>query len=261
MSLRADARRVVSRLRRVRPPVTESVLAWCAGRADASCVTLRPQEVVVRRLPRTLDGAVDPRFVAIAGDRYVVPEKYLARIGGARLVGDTGLVVLPDGSFASEVTFAPAHLRDLPAYFTRLSKQVHPMDGAYFSLLSLWAHVPNYYHWLHDAMLRLHLAIDHLGEDVRFIVPAGLAPFQLETLRVLGIGADRLRPFTGEEPWELETLYFSAPTTSSGSNSPTALRWFRDACWSAYGLAPTRGSRRIFISRRNTRWRRIVNEA
>jgi capsular polysaccharide biosynthesis protein len=202
---------------------------------------------------------VDERFFTV-GTEYTVPERYLARIPGARLIGETGLVLLPDGAFTSEVTFTREHLVQQPAYLARLPRKAHRKRGDYFSLLSLWAHQPNYYHWIHDAMLRLHLLLPHLPNEIRFIVPPDLRPFQLDSLGLLGISPDRLCAYAGKELWELEALYFAPTASSAGSNSPAAIRWFRELAWSTYGFNPAAGTRRIYISRRRTRYRRIVNE-
>ncbi len=257
----ARSRQTFGGSRRVEPPVVESVKAWCGGRSDVECLTFRPAEVTYRQPPRTLEPSVDERFFKIAGSEYTIPEKYLARIPGARLIGEMGLVVLPDGSFASEVTFRKEHLVRQRPYFTPLPPKARRKNGNYFSLLSLWAHQPNYYHWIHDAVLRLHLILPHLPDDTHFIVPPNLRPFQTETLALLGIGPDRLCAYQGRDLWELEALYFAPPTTSSGGNSPAALKWYRELAWSAFDLTPRPGKRRIYISRRRTRYRRIVNEA
>ena len=245
---------------RVQPPVVESVKAWAEGQPAVECESIRLAETVSRREPRTIESSVDERFFEIAGAEYTIPEKYLARIPRARLVGKPGLVVLPDGAFASEVTFTREHLVHQPAYSTPLPRKVRQKPGNYFSLFSLWAHRYNYYHWIHDAMLRLHLILPRLPEDIQFIVPPNLRSFQLESLGLLGIAPDQLCSFSGQELWELEVLYFAPPTTRSGSNSPAALKWFRELAWSGLGLTPGTGTRRIYISRRRTQYRRIVNE-
>ena len=125
------------------------------------------------------------------------------------MIGDAGLVVLPDGAFSSELVFEPAQLVRQPAYNTPLPNAARKKDGSYFSLLYLWSDEHNYYHWIHDALLRLHLLLPHLPEDIRFLVQPDLRPFQLDSLAMLGIGTDRLCTFPGNECWELETLYFA----------------------------------------------------
>lgn len=246
--------------RRPRPPIVESVQAWCEARPDVACTSLRPSEVTVRNPPRTLEPAVDDRFFTVAGREYTVPERYLARVGAARLIGDAGLVVLPDGGFSSELVFDRAHLEQQPAYLAPLPRKARRQQGNYFSLLYLWSDEHNYYHWIHDALLRLHLILPHLPPDTRFLVQPNLSATQRDSLAMLGIGPERLVTFAGDELWELETLFFAPPAARSGSNSPAALAWFRDLAWSHFGLTPGTGSRRVYISRRHTRRRRVANE-
>ena len=251
---------IARRRSRGQAPVVELVKAWAETQPAVECESIRPAETTTRRAPRTIESSVDERFFEVAGAAYTIPEKYLARIPRARLVGKTGLVVLPDGAFASEVTFTRDHLVQQQPYLVPLSRKVREKPGNYFSLFSLWAHRYNYYHWIHDAMLRLHLVLPRLPKDVQFVVPPNLRSFQLESLGLLGISPDQLCEFSGQELWELETLYFAPPTARAGSNSPAALEWFREVAWSELGLTPGTPSRRIYISRRRTGYRRVVNE-
>jgi hypothetical protein len=244
---------------RVQPPVVESVKAWCQGQPDIDCQLVRPAERTTRQAPRTIEPVVDERFSRMT--QYTIPEKYVVRIPRARLIGETGLVVLPDGSFTSEVTFGTHHLVQQRAYFTPLPRKVLRKRGNFFSLLLLWANGDNYYHWVHDAILRLHLILPYLPRDIRFIVPPNLRSFQKDTLALLGVSTDQLCAFSGQDFWELEALYFAPPTAAPAANSPAALRWLREIAWAKYGVTPAPGKRRIYISRRQTRYRRLVNEA
>jgi hypothetical protein len=255
----AYTQQIGSTAARVQPPIAESVKTWCDGHAGYEYQTIRAPEITMRKLPKTIEPVVDDRFYKIAGAEYTVPEKYLARIPHARMIGDTGLIVLPDGAFGSETTFGPHHLIEQAAYATPLPAKARNKRGNYFSLISIWAHHPNYYHWVHDSLLRCHLILPLLPEDTRFIVPPKLRRFQLDSLALLGISPDRLCSFTGDQLWDLETLYFAPPNSSSASNVPATLKWFRELAWSKYALTPA-ASRRIYISRRNTQYRRIVNE-
>ena len=66
--------------------------------------------------------------------------------------------------------------------------------------------------------------------------------------------------FTGDEAWELETLYFAPPTTNSGSDRHDADQWVRDRILHGYGIGGGAAHRRIFFSRRNASERRLANE-
>jgi hypothetical protein len=251
--------------KRIQPPIVDTVKAWCETQTGYCCQVIHGPEVTRRRPPHTIEPTLDEHYFGIVGDwdrrEYTVPERYLAQIPRARLIGETGLVVMPDGAFTKETAFSEQILVGLPAYFTPLPRAARRKRGNYFSLLSMWTHLPNYYHWIHDAILGCYLVLPYLPDDVRFIVPAQLQDTKLDSLALLGITPDRLCRFPGDQLWELETLYFAPPSAYSVDNSPAAVRWLRDLAWSEYGVPSTSTRRRIYISRRNAQYRRIINES
>ena len=131
--------------------------------------------------------------------------------------------------------------------------------GDFYSLLILFARGHNYYHWVHDVVLRLHDIVDRLPLTARFVVPSHRRPFEDEYLSIAGVNAERLWEFDGGIV-QLENLYFSPPSALSGTDSPAAEIWLRDRALSTYGIALGPARRRVYITRRNARYRRIVNE-
>jgi capsular polysaccharide biosynthesis protein len=91
-------------------------------------------------------------------------------------------------------------------------------------------------------------------------VPEKLKPYQLETLRLLGIGERRLARFSGDEVWELETLFFTNKTADSGSHRREADEWLRDTFLDGYNITRGTERRRLFISRNGLQKRQVVNE-
>src|SRR5439155_4554097 len=80
-------------------PICDSVLDWCASHPSSGLLRLRPAFTVSRCPARTNELTLHAKFqVPLA---YTVPEKYLAVIPAARLLGPPGIVALPDGSFAA----------------------------------------------------------------------------------------------------------------------------------------------------------------
>ena len=254
------ARRADSVVRRRRPAVCENVEAWASTRPDSQYRIVLPPRRLTRNLPHTVEPAIHDAFL----DRQVAElrAKYLVRIDGARVVGANGLVVLPDGAHVADAVYGRPVLEDEPDYHAPRRRPVVRKDGSYFSLVVIWSNNRNYYHWMHDTLLRLHGVKEWLPEDVKYIVPKKhLAPFKLETLRLLGIEEKQLVYFTGDEIWETEALYHSCPTSNSGGSRPEPLRWLRDSIMGALEIAPTdSGRRKIYVSRKNTNRRRIVNE-
>ena len=105
-----------------------------------------------------------------------------------------------------------------------------------------------------------NLVIDQLPPETRFIVPENVAQFQYESLALLGIGRERLCCIPDDETWWLETLYYSPDSQHSGGGVPPVDRWFRERIYTQVGVTGQLPRRRVFISRRSMRSRRIVNE-
>ena len=229
----------------------DDVAGWVAQRDGSDPIVLFPPERITRRLPRTVEPAIDAAYL----DRQVADlrGRYLVTVDGARLVGPHGLVVLPDGSYAAESVYSREVLETEPDFAEPRRRRHTIQRGDYFSLVVNWSHAGNYYHWFHDTLTRLFGVIDALPPGTRFIVPADLRPFQAESLRVLGITGDQLVAFDGELVWELERLHFAPPVTSSGSDRREADVWLRDRILHGYEIDASVERRRIFVSRRDAR--------
>jgi len=241
---------------RRRGPVCERVSDWARDRGDAVEVVI-PPEHVDRRPPRTVDGEVPREYTSRMYSNFV--EKYLVAIDGASLVGPSALVVLPDGLPAVESVFGVKAYDPARGQLWPLGRRRVAKPGRYFSLVTHFAVTGGYYHWMHDAMQRLHCVLDRLPPDTRFVVPSGMRPFQRDSLAALGIGPDRTVEYTGTEEWTLGTLYFTNQTPSSGLHRGSADRWLRDELLRSFGLRLGEPHRRVYLSRANQR-RTIVNE-
>jgi hypothetical protein len=246
-------------VKRVSPPISYSVKDAVGAFPSSSCMVIRPASVFHRRPPRTIEPELHPKFVRPGS--YDIPERYLAKISGARLVGAPGLVVLPDGSFAAESIFGDkAHLEGEPAYSRPLPSKVVAQSGNYYSLVIQYALAGNYYHWIHDSLLKLYLVREHLPDDTKFIVPPELEPFQYDSLRALNIDKEQLSYFRGDECWDIESLYFSPPTTQSGADAPEADAWLREELLEYNDARSGSATRRLFVSRDRAKHRRLIND-
>lgn len=248
----------------------ESVLDWALAHPGTEYARIFPADEVVKTPPHTIEPEVHWKFVE--SPVFRINEKYVVRLDGAILeappnsrgASAPGLgcprLVLPDGSVSLESTQLHGEKRrPLPREAAR------PMPGDYFSLLSLYAWPGNYYHWTHDVLLSLFGVGPHLPADVRYVVPPNLGSVQRESLAMLGIGAEQLVPFDlgATDPpapsWELERLHFS-PGPMGPSASPIALDWLRSTALDYAGATDRAPHRLVYISRRNARHRRTVNE-
>ena len=226
---------------------------WAAHRGDVEVERIFPAGRVVLRPANTIEPAL-PTGWDLAD--YQFHGTYVARIPDAQLVGALGLVVLPDGSFAAESIFNASHLREAEPYRSWSPTRAVRHRGNSYSLLIQYALDGNYYHWLHDVVMRLHGVLDRLPEDTQFIVPPRLRPYQYDTLAMLGIDRSQLREFDGRESWLLESLFFSPVTPGA----PAAFAWLREVALRANDVSLGPPTRRIYVTRRHAAHHRVVNE-
>ncbi len=241
---------------RVHPPVIEDLAEWCGVHGIDSYV-LSAAEPVSRRAPTALGTAQHPSFERRLTRK--IAQRFLACLPRACVWGSNGLVILPDGSFAAEAIYGRNHLELDPAYFRPMPSRVIQKEGDFFSLLGKFSNSGNYYHWVHDGLLRLHGAEQHLPRGVKYLVPPTLREFQRETLSMLGLCEEQLVSFCGDEVWECERLWL-ASLPPSGAELPDAVTWLRERVCSATSTPSPEPNRRLYISRRRATHARVVNE-
>ena len=175
----------------------------------------------------------------------------------ARLVSESLAYISPAKELCVESVYGEKRWRhDKASRFLKLPSPVK-LNGNWTSIVSLWVPtlgVPVYGHWLLDALPRLAL-LPEFPPDTRILVPAKLAPYQKETLELLGIW-DRCRP-TAEEHVTVENYYFSSPTTMIDCYSPHSVKFLREA------FLPRRSAKysgpKKFFMRRSSKRRAVEN--
>ncbi len=252
----SPVRAMVRRACRVHPPVTDDLAGWC-GTHGVDVRVLSAAETLSRRVPTAVGTASHPSFERRLTRR--ITQRVLAGVPNALVWGSHGLVVLPDGSFAAEAIYGRNHLELDPAFFMPMPSHVTRKEGDYFSLLGKFSNSGNYYHWIHDGLLRLHGAEQHLPPDVKYLVPPTLREFQRETLDMMGVRPEQLVPFRGDEVWDCERLWF-ASMPPSGAEVSDAVAWLRERLFSATSTPSPEPNRRLYISRRRATHARVVNE-
>ncbi|MCC6927959.1 MAG: glycosyltransferase family 61 protein [Gemmatimonadaceae bacterium] len=121
----------------------------------------------------------------------------------------------------------------------------------------------NYYHWIADCLGRLAAAPELLTDpDVRFVIPAPLQPFQVETLGWLGVSLDRVVQVAPDEVAEFDELTLIQHRKDGGCTDASTWQWLRGhLTLPALGDAPT-PTRRLYVRRSSAAaMRRLANEA
>lgn len=118
--------------------------------------------------------------------------------------------------------------------------------GRAFLLASNGSH--SYHHWIADALGRLAAMPEILLDpDVRFVVPAPLQPFQVETLAWLGITLDRVVQVAPDEIIEFDELLVVAQRKDAGCTDASVWRWLSDALTIPQMSARQTPTRRLFL--------------
>ncbi len=270
-NLKVMARSVMAKLDnlwKVSPKVCKNVRIWAETQPPTIAQILYTKEVAPRTdrrpHPKTIELATPQVFLDSLSRRPI--GRYLTQISNAKVIGNEGVIILPDGLYTEEPIKYDFLLQGLPEYYSavrHLFLKRRTVKGNYFSLMQMWSTTHNYYHTLRDNVNRLYDALEYLPDDVIFLVPQKLKAWQYEILATLGIGKDRLLNFPKFEIWTIESLYFTphGPTLEMGTTE--AFEWGRQRFYDHHAIEPTPQTQTelIYISRALTSWRRIVNEA
>ncbi len=205
------------------------------------------------------------------------------RVSDADVIGAQFLPVLSDGTALVHDVLELAEL-----HLTRpISRDWLPPANRACTVLaydraagSLWMHVPsrstrrvpraallatnehaNYCHWLLGSLPRLLIAGEMAdAEQAPWIVPHALAPFQIETLDLLGVPQSRRLGLREDEAIRVDSLIVSRNPLCGGTPSPDLVRGIRRRLLG--GDTPDVGRRRLYLSRRNASPKRtLLNEA
>ncbi len=247
------------------PPVCTNVKAWAEQQPDSVAELLYAfyanPEPITRTLPKTLEPSIDPMFLTLQHQGPV--EKYLVKLSGAQLIGNSGLVILPDGQYTLEPAISSYHLKQLAEYYSGIRHRVFKrrfLKGNYFPLMQLWASATNYYHTIHDNIHRLEGLLEFLPNDVIFVVPEGLKPWQWEILSTIGIAANRCITMSTTEILAIETLYFAPWGAPWEFDTLRGYEWGRQRFYDRYEVKSKPPKKLLYISRELANWRRLTNE-
>ena len=143
-----------------------------------------------------------------------------------------------------------------------LGNEVPRLTGTWLSLLA--GNSDNYYHWTMDCLGRLAAADERaMTESAQVLVPPLVAEFQVAGFALSGLGQSRAVRCVGEG----ETVWVErmiVPWSMTGYHQPhPSLRGLFQRFASRLEQSPAKsrpGTRRIYIDRRRTANRRLLNE-
>ncbi|MCC9135061.1 glycosyltransferase family 61 protein [Pontibacter silvestris] len=177
-------------------------------------------------------------------------------------------VIGPDNKLIADVSFQFSEVRVTEPYENKvfeLSYFDKPTyyPGIAFSMLSGGGAAVNYAHWFVDAFPRLHLLKESgLFDKVNwFIVPAYKYDYHIDSLKMLGIEADKIVVADNYTHLQADTLIVTSHPR--GLRNVTAPKWITDFHRNTF--LPAKGksnksAKRIYISRQDSSLRKVTNE-
>ncbi len=194
---------------------------------------------------------------------YRQKEQYLVSLRNATILGNSGAVV-QDGKVVVESVFDVSRLAKSPAFKAPALLLPNYKNGIYTSVLHFpWAENNNY-HWFFDCLPRLYYVLQTTDQPINIIMRQDLPAYQHETLRFI-LAAYPLAKvvYIGKhEKWETEQFILPSfvSNSQSGYLTQNISSWLRENIWKGYNVEKNSQKKRIYISRANTKTRRIINE-
>jgi capsular polysaccharide biosynthesis protein len=251
---------------RLYPPrvICESTPEWTSnfgGQFEASINHVDSACTVPMLLPKTVHKQIRRQF--LMDQAYAYPETFVARLPGGR-VTNRGFVITPDGQF----------LKDVSVYFHGPNKTTSAalssdwglmpltdVDGKVAVLATEAANL--YYHWLFQLLPRhelIRLAGISLAEIDYFYVNSQSSRFQRETLSSLGIEPSRIIDAEKVPYLRARELVVPSVPLGAGCFRPWMIDFLRNAFLSKNSHIVGFSGRRLYISRGQAAYRRVVNE-
>ncbi len=223
-----------------------SALDYANGKSSVEHREVFPSRLIARGTDEPIEV---PALLAFA----VTPGQYLT--DGSLFRG----VVTGDGSLLREVSADHRSRAEDWRSFRHLQRFPRVVQtGSAVSLLTGAGGAENFGHWLYDVLPRLHL-IERAGlgrDGDRYLVPPIDREFKRTSLRLLGIEREDCIEVGGPVLVDAERLVVSGGHRNHGRIEPWIPRFLREK----FLGQPAQGGRRLYINRRDTKIRRIMNE-
>jgi len=241
-----------------RPQLCENIIWWAVDNGWQTQIIHEPFQL---RLSPPVGCEEDPpahaRFEPYCNVGFNA--QYLVTIPSAS-IRSGGLCITPDRQFILESVWRPQQVIDHPAYRDRLPWRRSQWEGNWYSAVGYSAQ--NYGHWLWDDLPRLLTALPHLPKDIQFVVPNPFRDFHRDSLAAIGVPPERCRPIPNREEVTVDKLYFATflGHPAWAATAPEVALQLREKLVSKLGLKGDQGPRRLYVSRSNTLFRRLINE-
>jgi capsular polysaccharide biosynthesis protein len=232
-------------------PVIDSVKTYLRDEVGepGRFTAFKDSQEIRRRPPRHVRD--EPHLALEAVETHEHPPTFCARLPGARVAGREPIVLTSDYRAVLESAFDRYQL-DRNRAFTHRPSAPRAIRGERLLLTNQWAHA--HFHWMLDTLPRLAL-LPITQTDSPILVPPRLSSAARESLRLLGVAEARLEPLVDPHV-VVDELVMPSFVGKTGNPPRWALDWLTERLVGK----PKSRDRRLFVSRRDARWRTVVNE-
>lgn len=243
---------------------SNQIVATGASSDKVNIVSILPEDVREEPPPRIYNYRVSARFAKYF--RRKIPPAYLVKVGDGFVYGkQTNFVLTRSRKLLSDVSREfgmyggkPMEESSLLKTVLKLPRPVH-IKGTVAVVSTSGAN--NFHHWNYDCLPRFYL-LQRAGlfhQIDKFIVAYSELPFQIESLRLLGIDKSRIiNPDTSEDVLlQSDILYVPSLPSVLGTVSPWVVE-FLDNLYNPARVSDVRFTR-IYLSRKNVQSRKIIN--
>ena len=220
--------------------------------------TLSLETLAKRKLPVNFNEAHLPLFEREL--QRAIPPSRLLKFKNIRVSSEgllfKGASILPE-SFAFPHHLEEWKLRSLVKFLAKnyVLRGCRTIDADVLWITDYWSN--GYFHWLADALTRLYVVRDRVGE-LLLLLPTDFEELAYVTASLRAFGVPNVEFIAPGEVVECRSLLMPTHTAPSGHYNEEIIRGVREVLLSEYGDSDQ--DRRIYISRRNARKRRIINE-
>ncbi len=187
---------------------------------------------------------------------FLMPESFILTIPQGRIWGDCGHVLIGK-HLAHELVWEFSPLKDSAQ--ARGALQSSPrikISGRVATIAQEWGQ--NYYHWIFEILPRL-LMLEEQQIDFDYLyVPAMTRPFQRQTFKLFNIPEEKIIQAITGSCIEVDELIVPSYVARTFFSLPTVMKKIKDRLMVL--RADATFNEKIFISRRLSTYRRVINE-
>ena len=242
-------------------PLTAEWISAVGKDMHASLTKVDAPYTIFNPLPKTVHKSVRQQFVN--DQTYVCPQTFVATIPRGR-VTRRGLVITPDGQLLEDVSvyFETAGRKMMSYVAMEWSPKELDIKGKAVVLSTDAGSL--YYHWLFQLLPRYELlrraGIEHSEID-HFVVSSQRQAFQRESLGLLGIDRDKIVASDRTPIIRAEEMIVPSVPLGVGCFRPWMMEFLRLTFLPHEMRGPRSPGRRLYISRANASYRRVLNES